>query len=106
MLTNKLGIKSESELAREEERISKKRAANYFLAERSRSYKEDGATLSYNKTANLLVKMKKDKDPIKTSLRKKQTIQNFIQSMEYRAIEPEIRAMEFASLVIKLKYQR
>ena len=37
-------------------------AYNYFLAERSHSYKEDGATLSYNKTANLLVKMKKDKD--------------------------------------------
>lgn len=30
MLTNKLGIKSESELAREEERISKKRAAELF----------------------------------------------------------------------------
>ena len=35
---------------------------NYFLAERIRSYKEDGISLSYNKTASLLTALKTDKD--------------------------------------------
>ncbi len=35
---------------------------NYFLAERIRSYKEDGVSLTYNKTANLLTILKRDKD--------------------------------------------
>lgn len=34
---------------------------NYFLAERIRSYKEDGVSLSYNKTANMLTVLKRDK---------------------------------------------
>lgn len=35
---------------------------NYFLAERIRSYKEDGVSLTYNKTANMLTVLKRDKD--------------------------------------------
>ena len=35
---------------------------NYFLAERIRSYKEDGVSLTYNKTANMLTTLKRDKD--------------------------------------------
>ena len=35
---------------------------NYFLAERIRSYKEDGVSLSYNKTANMLTILKRDRD--------------------------------------------
>ena len=35
---------------------------NYFLAERIRSYKEDGIPLSYNKTASLLTALKTEKD--------------------------------------------
>lgn len=35
-------------------------AYNYFLAERIRSYKEDGISLSYVKTANMLTVLKKD----------------------------------------------
>lgn len=35
---------------------------NYFLAERIRSYKEDGVSLLYNKTANMLTILKRDKD--------------------------------------------
>ena len=35
---------------------------NHFLAERQRSYKEDGVTLSYVKTAAMLTKLKHDKD--------------------------------------------
>ena len=35
---------------------------NHFLAERIRSYKEDGISLSYNKTANMLTALKRDKD--------------------------------------------
>ena len=35
---------------------------NYFLAERIRSYKEDGVSLSYNKTANMLTVLKGDED--------------------------------------------
>lgn len=37
---------------------------NYFLAERIRSYKEDGVSLTYNKTANMLTTLKRDKDHI------------------------------------------
>ena len=35
---------------------------NYFLAERVRSYKEDGVSLSYNKTANMLTILKRDRN--------------------------------------------
>lgn len=35
---------------------------NYFLAERIRSYKENGVSLSYNKTTNMLTVLKRDKD--------------------------------------------
>lgn len=35
---------------------------NHFLAERVRSYKEDGVSLTYNKTANMLTVLKRDKD--------------------------------------------
>ena len=35
---------------------------NHFLAERIRSYKEDGVSLTYNKTANMLTALKRDKD--------------------------------------------
>ena len=35
---------------------------NHFLAERVRSYKEDGISLSYSKTASLLTALKTDKD--------------------------------------------
>lgn len=35
---------------------------NYFLAERIRSHKEDGISLSYNKTAKMLTVLKRDKD--------------------------------------------
>lgn len=37
-------------------------AYNHFLAERVRSYKEDGVTLTYNKTASMLTILKRDKD--------------------------------------------
>ncbi len=37
-------------------------AYNHFLAERVRSYKEDGVSLTYNKTANMLTALKRDKD--------------------------------------------
>jgi len=35
---------------------------NYFLAERIRSYNEDGVSLSYYKTTNMLTLLKRDKD--------------------------------------------
>ncbi|MDY3114970.1 MAG: IS200/IS605 family element RNA-guided endonuclease TnpB [Sutterella sp.] len=35
---------------------------NHFLAERIRSYKEDGVSLTYNKTSALLTLLKRDKD--------------------------------------------
>lgn len=35
---------------------------NYFLAERVRAYREDGISLPYNKTANMLTVLKRDKD--------------------------------------------
>lgn len=35
---------------------------NHFLAERIRSYKEDGLSLTYSKTANMLTTLKQDKD--------------------------------------------
>lgn len=35
---------------------------NYFLAERIRSYKEDGVSLTYNKTSNMLTALKHDRD--------------------------------------------
>lgn len=35
---------------------------NYFLAERIRSYKEDGISLTYNKTSNMLTAIKHDRD--------------------------------------------
>ena len=35
---------------------------NYFLAERIRSYKEDGISLTYSNTANMLTVLKHDKD--------------------------------------------
>lgn len=35
---------------------------NHFLAERIRSYKEDGVSLTYNTTANMLTALKQDKD--------------------------------------------
>ena len=35
---------------------------NHFLAERVRSYKEDGISLTYNKTAKLLTSLKRDKN--------------------------------------------
>ena len=35
---------------------------NHFLAERIRSYKEDGISLTYNKTANMLTTLKRDKE--------------------------------------------
>ena len=37
-------------------------AYNYFLAERVRSYKEDGVSLSYNKTSSMLTALKREKD--------------------------------------------
>ena len=37
-------------------------AYNHFLAERIRSYKEDGVSLTYNKTANMLTVLRRDKD--------------------------------------------
>lgn len=37
-------------------------AYNHFLAERIRSYKEGGISLTYNKTANMLTALKRDKD--------------------------------------------
>ena len=37
-------------------------AYNFFLAERVRAYKEDGVSLTYSKTANMLTSIKGDKD--------------------------------------------
>ena len=37
-------------------------AYNHFLAERVRSYKEEGISLTYNKTAKMLTVLKRDKD--------------------------------------------
>ena len=88
---------------------------NHFLAERNRSYKEDGVSLTYNKTSALLTILKRDKDHLwlnevdsmalqhfailtthtKTSSADGRSFRNSTQKVTKKLSEPGIKVMGF-----------